>query len=166
MGRDVPVTHGPRVLCLLHWHGDSPYGLTALGIAPDRLTEAEEEAAAALAGLAFPASWEDADPGLRRHLVAACRPVPTAGLWHVTDDRPACDEDPVRHDCLRALTAEWPGTEPLLTEEADRLPGLTALLRLTALVCRMPPEVWLDAEEDLLDIYDTYTVGTLPDAPP
>ncbi|MEV5803296.1 hypothetical protein [Streptomyces collinus] len=156
------MTRGPRVLCLLHWHGEPPYGLTALGVAPDRLTEAEEKAAAALAGLALPASWEDADPTLRRHLVAVCRPVPTAGLWHVTDDRPALDEDRARHDCLRALTAEWPGSEPVLTEEADRLLGLTALARLTALVCRMPPEVWLEAEEDLLDIYDTYTVGTLP----
>ncbi|MET8583531.1 hypothetical protein ABZX39_22065 [Streptomyces collinus] len=157
----MPVTHGPQVLCLLHWHGEPPYGLTALGIAPDRLTEAEEKAAAALAGLPLPASWPDADPALRRHLVAACRPVPTAGLWHVTDDRPALDEDR-RHDCLRALTAEWPDTEPLLIDETARLPGLTALVRLTALVCRMPPEVWLEAEEDLLDIYDTYTVGTLP----
>ncbi|MEU1122886.1 hypothetical protein ABZ371_04720 [Streptomyces sp. NPDC005899] len=156
------MTHDPQVLCLLHWHGEPPYGLTALGVTPDRLTEAEEKAAAALAGLALPASWADAHPALRRHLVAACRPVPTAGLRHVTDDRPALDEGRARHDCLRALTAEWPGTEPLPTEEADRLPGLTALTRLTALVCRMPPEVWPEAEEDLLDIYDTYTVGTLP----
>ncbi|AGS67039.1 hypothetical protein B446_34290 [Streptomyces collinus Tu 365] len=160
------MTHGPQVLGLLHWHGEPPYGLTVLGIAPDRLAEAEEKAAAALADLALPASWVDAEPALRRHLVAACRPVPTAGLWHVTDGRPALDEDRARHDCLRALTVEWPGTEPLLTEEADRLPGLTALTRLTALVCRMPPEVWLEAEEDLLDFYDTYTVGTLSDAPP
>ncbi|MFG2576187.1 hypothetical protein [Streptomyces sp. NPDC048481] len=158
----MPVTQGPRVLCLLHWHGEPPYGLTALGIAPDRLTEAEEKAAAALAGLALPGSWVDADPALRRHLVAACRPVPTAGLWHVTDDRPALDEKHARHDCLRALTAEWPGTEALPTVNADRLPGLTALARLTALVCRMRPEVWLEPEEDLLDIYDTYTVGALP----
>ncbi|MFE5402995.1 hypothetical protein ACFQ9Z_16915 [Streptomyces sp. NPDC056580] len=64
------------------------------------------------------------------------------------------------------MTAEWPGAEPLPTEEADRLPGLTSLVRLTALVCRLPPGVWLKAEEDLLDLYDTYTVGTLPDAPP
>lgn len=158
----MPVPRCPQVLCLLHWHGEPSYGLTALGIAPDRLTEAEEKAAAALADLVLPASWADADPALRRHLVAACRPVPTTGLWHVTDDRPALTEDRARYDCLRALIAEWPGTEPLLTEEADRLPGLTAVARLTALVCRMPPEVWLQAEEDLLDIYDTYTVGTLP----
>ncbi|MER6474090.1 hypothetical protein [Streptomyces collinus] len=150
------------MLCLLHWHGERPYGLTVLGIAPDRLTEAEEKAAAALAGLSLPGLWVDVDPALRRHFVAACRPVPTAGLWHVTDDRPALDGDRARHDCLRALAVEWPGAEPLLTEEADRLPGLTALARLTALVCRMPPEVWLEAEEDLLDIYDTYTIGALP----
>ncbi|MFC9280146.1 hypothetical protein [Streptomyces collinus] len=156
------MPHGLQVLCLLHWHGEPPYGLTALGIAEDRLTEAEEKSAAALAGLALPASWAHADPALRRRLVAACRRVPTAGLWHVTDDRPALDEDRARHDCLRALAAEWPGTEPLPAEEADRLPGLTALARLTALVCRMPPKAWLEAEEDLLDIYDTYTVGTLP----
>ncbi|MFF4845792.1 hypothetical protein ACFY2G_38165 [Streptomyces collinus] len=61
--------------------------------------------------------------------------------------RPVIEACSARHDCLRALSAEWPGTEPLLTEEADRLPGLTALARLTAMVCRLPPEVWLETEE-------------------
>ncbi|MFJ2301858.1 hypothetical protein [Streptomyces sp. NPDC087787] len=159
------MTHGQRVLCLLHWHGERPHGLTALGVAPDRLTEAEEKATAALVGLPLPASWQGADPALRRQLVAACRTVPTAGLWHVTDERPAVDENRARHDCLSVLSAEWPGADLLPTEEADRLPGLAALGRLTSLVCLMPPEVWLDAEQDLLDIYDTYTVGTLPDGP-
>ncbi|MFF7382247.1 hypothetical protein [Streptomyces griseoluteus] len=157
------MTQGQRVLCLLHWHGEPPYGLTALGVAPDRLAEAEEKATAALAGLALPASWQGADPALRRQFVAACRAVPTAGLWHLADERPAADEDRARHDCFHALSAEWPEADLLPAKESDRLPGLTALVRLTALVCRMPPEVWLDAEEDLLDIYDTYTVGTLPD---
>ncbi|MGW0287208.1 hypothetical protein ACWDXT_29420 [Streptomyces sp. NPDC003236] len=95
----------------------------------------------------------------------SCRTIPTAGLWLVTDERPAVDGERARRDCLRALSAEWPGASHLSAEEADRLPGLTALGRLTALVCRMPPEVWLDTEEDLLGIYDTYTVGTLPDDP-
>ncbi|MEV4332002.1 hypothetical protein AB0K02_15970 [Streptomyces sp. NPDC049597] len=51
-------------------------------------------------------------------------------------------------------------------DQGDLLPGLTALLRLTAMVCRMPPALWLDAEEDLFDVYDTYTVGGLPGGPP
>ncbi|MFI5829182.1 hypothetical protein ACIA6C_18340 [Streptomyces sp. NPDC051578] len=153
------MTDGPRTVCLLHWHGEPPYGLTVLGVPADRLDEAEEAAGTALAGLHLPASWQDAEPALRRSVVAACRPVPAGRLWHVTDDRPGTDAGRARRDCLRALADEWPGAEPVA--DRDRLPGLEALLRLTALVCRMPPEVWLDAEEDLLDIYDTYTVGGL-----
>lgn len=37
---------------------------------------------------------------------------------------------------------------------------------LTALVCWMPPEILLDDEEDLPDVYDTYTVGALDAADP
>ncbi|MFF8476213.1 hypothetical protein [Streptomyces sp. NPDC015414] len=159
------MTHGQGVLCLLHWHGERPFGLTALGVCPDRLREAEAKTTTALAGPALPTSWQSAEPALRRRLVESCRTIPTAGLWHVTDERPAVDGERARRDCLRALSAEWPGASHLSAEEADRLPGLTALGRLTALVCRMPPEVWPDAEEDLLGIYDTYTVGTLPDDP-
>ncbi|WP_329201093.1 MULTISPECIES: hypothetical protein [unclassified Streptomyces] len=153
------MTDLPRTVCLLHWHGEPPYGLTVLGVPADRLHEAEEAAGTALAGLHLPASWQDAEPGLRRSVVAACRPVPAARLWHVTDDRPGTGPGRARRDCLRAFADEWPGAEPVADQ--DRLPGLDALLRLTALVCRMPPEVWLGAEEDLLDIYDTYTVGGL-----
>ncbi|MEV4921164.1 hypothetical protein AB0K47_30705 [Streptomyces tirandamycinicus] len=162
------MTNHPRpgTVCLLHWHGEPPYGLTALGIPADRVSEAEEKAASAWAGQALPATWQGADPALRRGLVAAVRPVPATGLWHMADDRPDTDESRARRDCLRALAGEWPEAEPLTAGQADRLPGLTALLRLTALVCRMPPEVWLDAEEDLLDIYDTYSVAGLPDDPP
>ncbi|MET9700497.1 hypothetical protein ABZY31_26765 [Streptomyces sp. NPDC006529] len=153
------MTDRPRTVCLLHWHDRPPYGLTVLGLAADRLREAEEAAGTALAGLPLPASWQDADPELRRSLVAACRPVPVLRAWHVSDDRPDTDAVRARRDCLRALAAEWPGAEPVPGQ--DRLPGLNALLRLTALVCRMPPGVRLDAEEDLLDLYDTYTGGGL-----
>lgn len=157
------MTHPPRTACLLDWHADAPYGLTVLGVPADRLTEAEEKAASALAGRPLPASWQGADPALRRRLVAACRPVPTTGLWHVSDDRPVTDERLARRDCLRALAAEWPGAEPLPADRTARLPGLSALVRLAALVCRMPPEAELDPDEDLLDVFDTYTVGGIPD---
>ncbi|MFD5426225.1 hypothetical protein [Streptomyces sp. NPDC127084] len=160
------MTSRPRSVCLLDWHGEPPYGLTALGIPADRLTEAEVRAAAALAGRSLPGSWQDADPALRRRLVAACRSVPTTYLWHVADDRPDTDEVRARRDCMRAFGDERPADRLLPEDQADRLPGLTALIRLTALVCRMPPDLWLDAEEDLLDIYDTYVVGGLPDGPP
>ncbi|MFI2372746.1 hypothetical protein [Streptomyces sp. NPDC018833] len=126
---------------------DTPSGVILMGVRQydpstghaDRLSEAEEKAATALVGRPLPASWRGADPALRRRFVAACRPVPTAGLWHVADDRPDTDEARARRDCLRALADEWPEAEPLPADQGDRLPGLTALLRLTALVCRMPP---------------------------
>ncbi|MFD2119417.1 hypothetical protein ACFSNO_07415 [Streptomyces cirratus] len=153
------MTGRPQTVCLLHWHGEPPYGLTVLGLPADRLSEAEEAAGTALAGLVLPTSWQDADPALRRSVVAACRPVGAVRLWHVTDERPDTDAARARRDCLRALADEWPQAGPVADQ--SRLPGLNALLGLTALVCRMPPEVWLDAEEDLLDIYDTYTVGGL-----
>ncbi|MET9852463.1 hypothetical protein ABZY57_05855 [Streptomyces sp. NPDC006450] len=153
----------PQVVCVLDWHGEPPFGLTAVGFAPDRLAEAEALASAALGGLVHPASWEGADPGLRRRVVRACRPIPTEGLWHVSDDRPGTAEDRARRACLRQLADEWPQARPLAGDAA--VPGLTALVRLTALVCRMPPEILLDAEEDLLDVYDTYTVGALDAGP-
>ncbi|WP_228447186.1 hypothetical protein [Streptomyces paludis] len=157
------MTDRPRAAWLLDWHTDTPYGLTALGVPADRLSEAEEKAASALAGQPLPASWQGADPALRRRLVAACRPVPTTRLWHVSDDRPVTDEARARQDCLRILATEQPEAVPLPTDQVNRLPGLTALLRLTALACRMPPEVWLGADEDLLDVFDSYTVGGIPD---
>ncbi|MFG2116107.1 hypothetical protein ACGFRB_26305 [Streptomyces sp. NPDC048718] len=149
---------------LVDWHGELPYGATALGLTPARLAEAEEKAAAALAGLVLPASWLDVDPAERRRLVAACRIIPTEGLWHVTDDRPDTDEDRARQDCLRVLADDWPYARLMTAEETDRLPGLTALARLSAVVCRLPVDgEWLDAEEDLLDIYDTFSVGGMPE---
>ncbi|MCP9956594.1 hypothetical protein [Streptomyces sudanensis] len=150
------------VVAVLDWHGVRPYGLTAVGVDRDRLGEAEALASAALGGPAgLPASWEDADPALRRRLVRACRVIPTAGLWHVAEEDPDTTEAGARRGCLRQLAAEWPQAEPLPAADAAGLPGLTALARLSALVCRMPPEIRLDAEEDLLDIYDRYAVGTL-----
>ncbi|MEU7019168.1 hypothetical protein ABZ990_00730 [Streptomyces sp. NPDC046203] len=158
------MTTGTRGrICLLDWHGEAPYGMTALGLTPERLAEAEETAAAALADLTIPGSWLDLDPAERRRLVAACRIIPTEGLWHVTDDRPDTDGNHARQDCLRVLADEWPYARLMTAEETGRLPGLAALARLSSVVCRMPLEVWLDAEEDLLDIYDTYSVGGMPD---
>ncbi|OEJ30142.1 hypothetical protein [Streptomyces subrutilus] len=153
----------PQVVCVLDWHGEPPYGLTAVAVAPDRLAEAEALAFTALGGFVHPASWEGADPELRTRVVRACRPIPTEGLWHVSHDRPGVTEERSRRACLRQLTEEWPHARPLAQHEAG--PGLAALVRLTALVCRMPPEILLDAEEDLLDVYDTYTVGG-PDVGP
>ncbi|MFF5444063.1 hypothetical protein [Streptomyces sp. NPDC012888] len=167
----------PRVVCVLDWHGEPPYGLTAVGVAADRLAAAEALASAALAGLVPPPTWEGADPALRKRVVRACRPIPTEGLWHVSDDRPAVPPDRSHEDCLHQLATEWPHAALPPTPPAhpspggpavpgeSALPGLTALARLTALVCRMPPGVDLAAEEDLLDIYDTYTVGGLTPPP-
>jgi hypothetical protein len=44
-------------------------------------------------------------------------------MWHVTDERPAADEDRALQDRMRALTDEWPGAELLLAQEADCRPG-------------------------------------------
>lgn len=155
----------PEIVYVRDWHDAPPYGLTVVGVAADRLDEAESLASAALAGLVPTGSWERTDPELRRRVVRACRPVPTEGLWHVSDDRPEVSEERSRRDCLAQLGDEWPHARPLHEERAAG-PGLTALVRLSALVCRMPPGVLLDAEEDLLDVYDTYTVGGMPDTRP
>ncbi|MDK1472485.1 hypothetical protein QNO07_03430 [Streptomyces sp. 549] len=152
-----------RTVCLLDWHADTPYGLTAVAVPADELSEAEE-VAAPLAGEALPVAWVDADPALLRRLVAMCRPIPTTGFWHVYDDRPVTDEARARRDCLRVFADEWPDAERLPVDQADHLPGLTALVRLAALGCRVPPEAeeWLDEDEDIHDTFDTFTVGVLP----
>ncbi|MFG3125792.1 hypothetical protein ACGFYO_27725 [Streptomyces sp. NPDC048201] len=155
----MPVTPDPEAEYLSYWHDVPPYGLTIVGVPTDRLDEAEEKALSALAGLVLPPAWQEAEPELRRRVVAGCRPVPTTRMWHVTSEQPDTSPVRARHDCLRLLADEWPDAEPFA--DPDRWPGLTALVRLTALVCRMPPEIWLDAEEDLLDIYDRYVVGLL-----
>ncbi|MEE1755287.1 hypothetical protein [Streptomyces sp. SP18CS02] len=152
---------GSEIVYALVWHGEPPYGLTAVGLAADRLEEAETLASDALDGRALPDSWEEMEPQSRRCVVRACRPIPTEGLWHVSDDRPDVAEEHSRRDCLARLRDEWPHASPPAGRGAG--PGLTALARWSALVCRMSPDVLLDVEEDLLDIYDTYTVGGLAD---
>ncbi|EFG05065.1 hypothetical protein CRV15_35750 (plasmid) [Streptomyces clavuligerus] len=140
-----------------HWHGEHPFALTVLALPPERLAEAEEHALAALGGQRLPDSWEDADPLLRRRLVGWCRNIPTEGLWHLTDEDSGTTEAEAHHRLLERTAQEWEfGRGPTA---GAALPGLLALVRLSALVCRMPPDIWLDADEDLLDIYDRYTVG-------
>lgn len=150
---------GSEIVYALVWHEQPPYGLTAVGLTADRLEEAEALALAALGGLVLPESWEELESQSRRRVVRACRPIPTQGLWHVGDDRLEVAEARSRRDCFAQLRDEWAHARPLVGRGAG--PGLTALARLSALVCRVSPEVLLDVEEDLLDIYDTYTVGGL-----
>ncbi|MGW7262277.1 hypothetical protein [Streptomyces sp. NPDC054842] len=146
------------------WQEEPPYTLTAVSLAAENLEEAEALAWEAVGGLALPKSWEAMHPQARRCLVRACRRIPTEGLWHVQDDRAQVSEERSRRDCFAQLKDEWPHASPLMGRDAG--PGMTALTRLSALVCRMAPEVVLDADEDLLDIYDTYTVGGLAGTTP
>lgn len=148
---DVRRMTRPEIVYVPDWHHEPPYGLTVVGVAADRLDEAEALASAALAGLVPPASWERTEPELRRRVVRACRSIPTEGLWHVSDDRPEVSEDRSRRDCLAQLRDEWPHAH-LLHEGRAAGPRLTALARFSALVCRMPPGVLLDTAEDLLDL--------------
>ncbi|MFG2332870.1 hypothetical protein ACGFMM_25040 [Streptomyces sp. NPDC048604] len=154
---------GSEIVYAFVWHREPPYALTAVGLAADRLEEAEALAADALDGLVLPESWEGMEPELRRRVVRACRPIPTEGLWHVSDDRSEVPEERSRRDCLAQLRDEWAHASPLAGRGNG--PGLTALAQLSALVCRVSPDVLLDAEEDILEIYDTYTVGGLADIP-
>ncbi|MEU1039148.1 hypothetical protein [Streptomyces sp. NPDC005907] len=146
------------------WQEEHPYSLTAVSLAADRLEEAEVLAWDAVGGLVLPKSWAELHPQARRCLVRACRRIPIEGLWHVQDDRTQVSEERSRRDCFAQLKDDWPHASPLTGRDAG--PGMGALTRLSALVCRMSPGLLLDADEDLLDIYDTYTVGGLAGTTP
>ncbi|GII34631.1 hypothetical protein [Planotetraspora mira] len=61
-----------------------------------------------------------------------------------------------------ARSMPWPGSAPARWRPESSLPGLRGLVTLTALACRETlTEVNIPQDEDLLDIYDTYSVGAL-----
>lgn len=166
------------------------FALTALAVETGRLEEAEERAAAALAGLAPDAAWPGLDPSVRREVVTRVRSVPHYAVDHTEHDRaPARSASPLA-DCLRSLaeggsfavvaaqpytvyvTGGHPvgdaATAPFLAaaravhpDAEARFPALARLTTLLASAAAPSVDAAVPDEEDLYDAFDRYTLGGL-----
>ncbi|MBW8794282.1 MAG: hypothetical protein JF597_12005 [Streptomyces sp.] len=166
--------------------------MTTLALGSETTDAAERVAMAAPAGERGIVSWFDLPAVARQNVVRACRPIPTLGMYCVIDDEHVegneeflrcAIQDTVEqflerfhgwsdiHVALGDPSADFrdpleiglrtAGIEPHFTEDS-LFPGLRALIRLTALVCReTKSRADIPEDEDLLEIYDTYTVGSL-----
>lgn len=169
---------------------DPAFALTALAVETGRLAEAEERAAAALAGLAPDADWIGLHPSVRREVVARVRTVPHHAVDHTEHDRaPARSASPLA-DCLRSLAAGGPFAEltaepytvyvagghpvddatpvPFLADaqavhpDAEaHFPALARLASLLATAAAPSIDCAVPDEEDLYDAFDRYTLGGL-----
>ncbi|GAA2266307.1 MULTISPECIES: hypothetical protein [Kitasatospora] len=169
---------------------DPAFALTALAVDAERLGEAEERAASALADLAPDSAWLDLAPSVRRETVARVRSVPHHAVDHTEHDRlPACSASPLR-DCLRSLavdsafaevaahphTVYLTGGYPIgalsaapLVADAQAVhpdaetsyPGLARLVTLLATAAAPSVDAAVPDEEDLYDAFDRYTLGGL-----
>ncbi|WKK23414.1 hypothetical protein QZH56_32615 [Streptomyces olivoreticuli] len=169
---------------------DPVFALTALAVESGRLGEAEERAAAALAGLAPDAAWLDLDPSVRREVVTRVRAVPHYAVDHTEHDRePARSVSPLA-DCLRSLATDGPfaevaarshtvyvtgghpvgdaasapflaGAEAVHPDAEAHFPALARLASLLATAAGPSIDVAVPDEEDLYDAFDRYTLGGL-----
>ncbi|MFJ6671370.1 hypothetical protein ACIQMJ_09725 [Actinosynnema sp. NPDC091369] len=167
------------------------FSLTSLTIPADRLGEAEQRAASALAALPPDVAWPDVEPAVRRQVVDRVRRVPHVAVDHVEHDRPragawvclrACLADLATNSSLAAVahrphTVHLTGhpvpdpTAPLLVDaeavHVDAEAHHPALARLTALLATAAPASVSGAlpdDEDPYEAFDSYTLGGLAEA--
>ncbi|MEU2359477.1 hypothetical protein ACFU90_07190 [Streptomyces noursei] len=181
-----------RMLWLLHSDTSSHHPqLTLVAIDGADASRAERTARTAFERTPAPRSWLESSPLVRRRLVGACRTVPTIELIHLADVEPAHLPEESFRLCLSQIAEEGPGgrfvvaltTVPqdnrataaeaargVLRDRIDGFAspeqwvGLRALAALTNVVCRETATVDLPDDEDLLAVYDRYTVGELTSA--
>jgi hypothetical protein len=165
---------------------DPSFSVTSLAIPADRLGEAEQHAATALAVLPPDTDWPDVEPGLRRQAVDRMRSVPHLAADHIDHDRPEAGAAACLRDCLADLATNSslapvahephtvhltgglpdPVTTPLLadalTVRTDPLhPALSRLTTLLATAARASTTGGLPEDQDPYDAFDSYTLGGL-----
>ncbi|MER7919835.1 MULTISPECIES: hypothetical protein [unclassified Streptomyces] len=164
-----------EIICVTDWTPSAPGQLTTLAVSGERAEAAERVAAAALGGTAELTSWLELPADARRRLVGACRSVPTLGMHCVRgEERTGTAPDGFRQaaadDTAEQFLSRLPGRAAdhrtrFVTDSS--FPGLRELARLTALVCRETYDrTDVPEDEDLLEIYETYSVGSLSASAP
>ncbi|MEV7500155.1 hypothetical protein [Streptomyces sp. NPDC093018] len=150
-----------EIICVTDWTPSAPGQLTTLAVSGERAEAAERVAAAALGETAELTSWLELPADARRRLVGACRSVPTLGMHCVRGDVRQAAADDTAEQFLSRLPGRAEGHRPRFVTDSS-YPGLRELVRLTALVCRETYDrTDVPEDEDLLEIYETYSVGSL-----